>query len=105
VALTFYCEDGHAEISNVLAENALRCVALGRRNYMFVGSDSGGERAAAMYSLIGSCLCRIRHRAEDFLVSDRGRGGITEPIAISPRSVTKKPFVLSRSAGGDRYGR
>ena len=55
VALTFYCEDGHAEISNVLAENALRCVALGRRNYMFVGSDSGGERAAAMYSLIGTC--------------------------------------------------
>ena len=54
-ALTFYCEDGRAEISNVLAENALRCVALGRKNYLFVGSDSGGERAAAMYSLIGSC--------------------------------------------------
>jgi transposase len=54
-ALTFYCEDGLAEISNVLAENALRCVALGRKNYLFVGSDSGGERAAAMYSLIGTC--------------------------------------------------
>jgi transposase/uncharacterized small protein (DUF1192 family) len=54
-ALTFYCEDGRAEISNVLAENALRCVALGRKNYLFVGSDSGGERAAAMYSLIGTC--------------------------------------------------
>ena len=39
----------------MLAENALRCVALGRNNYLFVGSDSGGERAAAMYSLIGSC--------------------------------------------------
>jgi transposase/uncharacterized small protein (DUF1192 family) len=54
-ALTFYCEDGRAEISNVLAENALRCVSLGRKNYLFVGSDSGGERAAAMYSLIGTC--------------------------------------------------
>jgi hypothetical protein len=54
-ALTFYCEDGRAEISNVLAENALRCVALGRKNYLFVGSGRGGERAAAMYSLIGSC--------------------------------------------------
>jgi len=53
-ALVFYCEDGRAEISNVLAENALRCVALGRKNYLFLGSDSGGERAAAMYSLIGS---------------------------------------------------
>ncbi|GJH07158.1 IS66 family transposase [Paraburkholderia terrae] len=54
-ALTLYCEDGRVEISNVLAENALRCVALGRKNFMFCGSDSGGERAAAMYSLIGSC--------------------------------------------------
>jgi hypothetical protein len=54
-ALTFYCEDGRAEISNVLAENALRCVALGRKKHLFVGSDSGGERAAAMYSLIGTC--------------------------------------------------
>jgi len=54
-ALTLFCDDGQAEISNVLAENALRCVALGRRNYMFAGSDSGGERAAAMYSLLGSC--------------------------------------------------
>jgi len=50
-------------------------------------------------------LCRRRHKAEDFLVSDRGRRVITEPIRISPRAVTKKPFVLSRSAGGDRYGR
>ncbi|MGF6484308.1 hypothetical protein QFZ91_006535 [Paraburkholderia sp. JPY419] len=63
-ALTFYCEDGRAEISNVLAENALRCVASGRKNYLFVGSDSGGERAAAMYSLIGTCeLNEINPRA------------------------------------------
>ncbi len=53
--LTLFCGDGRVKISNVLAENALRCVALGRRNFMFAGSDSGGERAAAMYSLIGSC--------------------------------------------------
>lgn len=54
-ALMLYSDDGQAEISNILAENALRCVSLGRKNYMFAGSDSGGERAAAMYSLIGSC--------------------------------------------------
>lgn len=54
-ALVLYCEDGRVEISNALAENALRCVALGRKNFLFAGSDSGGERAAAMYSLIGSC--------------------------------------------------
>jgi hypothetical protein len=54
-ALTLYCDNGIAEIDNNLGENALRCIALGRKNFMFVGSDSGGKRAAAMYSLIGSC--------------------------------------------------
>ena len=36
------------------AERALRAVALGRKNYLFAGSNSGGDRAAAMYTLIGS---------------------------------------------------
>jgi transposase len=53
-ALTRYCEDGVLEIDNNPAERALRAVALGRKNYLFAGSDAGGERAAAMYSLIGS---------------------------------------------------
>ncbi len=41
-------------LCNSAAERALRAVALGRKNYLFAGSDCGGERAAAMYSLIGS---------------------------------------------------
>ena len=53
-ALTRYTEDGRLEIDNSAAERALRAVALGRKNYLFAGSDCGGERAAAMYSLIGS---------------------------------------------------
>jgi transposase len=53
-ALVRYCDDGHLEIDNNAAERALRAVALGRKNYLFAGSDSGGERAAAIYSLIGS---------------------------------------------------
>jgi len=53
-ALTRYCEDGRIEIDNNAAERALRSVALGRKNYLFAGSDAGGERAAAFYSLIGS---------------------------------------------------
>jgi hypothetical protein len=53
-ALTRYTEDGHLEIDNSAAERALRAVALGRKNYLFAGSDSGGDRAAAFYSLIGS---------------------------------------------------
>jgi transposase len=42
------------EIDNNAAERALRVVALGRKNYLFAGSDLGGERAASIYSLIGS---------------------------------------------------
>lgn len=53
-ALVRYCDDGNIEIDNNAAERALRGVALGRKNYLFAGSDAGGERAAAMYSLIGS---------------------------------------------------
>jgi len=53
-ALARYIEDGHIEIDNNAAERSLRGVALGRKNYLFAGSDAGGERAAAIYSLIGS---------------------------------------------------
>lgn len=53
-ALVRYCEDGRIEIDNSSAERALRCVAVGRRNYLFAGSNAGGERAAVIYSLIGS---------------------------------------------------
>jgi transposase len=53
-ALTRYCDDGALEIDNNAAERALRAVALGRKNYLFAGSDAGGERAALLYSLIGS---------------------------------------------------
>jgi transposase len=53
-ALGRYIEDGHLEIDNNAAERSLRGVALGRKNYLFAGSDTGGERAAAIYALIGS---------------------------------------------------
>lgn len=52
-ALVYYCDDGLAEIDNI-AENALRTCCLGRKNFLFMGADSGGERAATMYSLIVS---------------------------------------------------
>jgi len=53
-ALLRYCEDGRLEMDNNAAERALRAVALGRKNYLFAGSDTGGERAATLYSLIGT---------------------------------------------------
>ena len=55
-ALTRYRDDGRIEIDNNTAERAIRPVVLGRKNYLFAGSDAGGERAAAIYSLIGTCL-------------------------------------------------
>jgi transposase len=51
-ALLAYTENGRLEIDNNLAENALRGIAVGRKNWMFAGADCGGERAAAMYSLL-----------------------------------------------------
>ena len=53
-ALTRYRDDGRLEIDNNAAERALRAVALGRKNWLFAGSDEGGERAAAIYSLLGT---------------------------------------------------
>jgi transposase len=49
-----YTTDGSLEADNNAAERALRAVALGRKNYLFAGSDSGGNSAAAIYSLIGT---------------------------------------------------
>jgi transposase len=51
-ALTLILGDGRACIDNSTAERAMRPIALGRRNWTFAGSDAGGERAAAIYSLI-----------------------------------------------------
>jgi transposase len=53
-AFTRFLEDGRICLTNDAAERALRCVALGRRNWTFCGSDRGGERAAAIYTLIAT---------------------------------------------------
>lgn len=60
-ALGRFCDDGRIEIDNNAAERALRCVALGRKNYLFAGSDAGGERAAAIYSLLGTAKLNGRN--------------------------------------------
>jgi transposase len=65
-ALQRYCDDGRIEIDNNAAERALRCVALGRKNFLFAGSDSGGQSAAAFYSLLGSAKLN-GHNLEAFL--------------------------------------
>ena len=50
--LTRFATDARLEADNNIAENAIRCIALGRRNWLFAGSHSSGERAAAIYSIL-----------------------------------------------------
>jgi transposase len=54
-ALRRFLDDGHLEIDNNIAERALRRVAVGRRNWLFAGSKTGGERSAAIYTVIQTC--------------------------------------------------
>lgn len=62
-ALIRYCEDGDLEIDNNGAERSLRGVAVGRKNWLFYGSDAGGRTAAILTSLITSCK---RHGVDPF---------------------------------------
>ncbi|HLY89369.1 MAG TPA: IS66 family transposase, partial [Acetobacteraceae bacterium] len=62
-ALSRFLSDGRLETDNNRAENCLRGVALGRKNWTFAGSDAGGESAAASYTIIETALCRARHNA------------------------------------------
>jgi hypothetical protein len=50
--LSLFVTDGRLEADNNIAENAMRAIAVGRKNYLFAGSDKGGERAAAIYTLV-----------------------------------------------------
>ncbi|MGD9714486.1 MAG: transposase, partial [Thermomicrobiales bacterium] len=54
IALTRFLDDGRLCMSNNAAERELRAVAVGRRNWTFAGSDEGGRRAAAIYTLIAT---------------------------------------------------
>lgn len=60
-ALCVYTTDGRLAIDNNAAENALRRVAIGRKNWLFAGSDNGGRTAATLFSLIATCA---RHNVE-----------------------------------------
>jgi transposase len=98
-ALTRYVDDGRIEIDNSAAERALRGVAVGRGNYLFMGSNDGGERAAALYSLVETAklngldpeaylrevLTRIAehpiNRIEELLPWNIGQHGDTQRLA------------------------
>ena len=52
--LVRYCENGALSIDNNLSERSVRPVAIGRKNYLFMGSDNGGKAAAILYSMMAS---------------------------------------------------
>jgi hypothetical protein len=54
-ALSRYTDAGFLAIDNYASERALRAVAVGRKNYLFAGSDAGGRSAAVLYSAAGTC--------------------------------------------------
>lgn len=54
-ALSRFLEHGRLPLDNTLCEQQIRPVAVGRHNYLFVGGDIGGERAATLYSIIRTC--------------------------------------------------
>jgi transposase len=62
-ALNVYVTDGDLDIDNNAAENALRRIAIGRKNWLFCGSDNGGHTAAVLFSLIATCQ---RHDVDPF---------------------------------------
>lgn len=100
-ALIRYLEDGRIEIDNNAAERAIRALVLGRRNYLFAGSDAGGETAARLYSLIGSCRLNgidphlyLRHVLECIASHPINRIEELLPWRLAPLL----PLALSRAA-------
>jgi len=90
-ALTRYVEDGAVEIDNNAAERAIRALVLGRRNYLFAGSDAGGETAARLYSLVGTCRLNgldphlyLRHVLERIATHPINRIETLLPWHVSP---------------------
>lgn len=121
-AFTRFLDDGRVCLTNNAAERALRCVPLGRKAWLFCGSDRGGQRAAVLYTLIQSALCRARHkqvyagrRTMPSAEEDRARRQGGRRLATgnarhsfghqrafrksSSRSLGRNRFALSRSYG------
>ncbi|MBE7558704.1 transposase domain-containing protein [bacterium] len=77
------------EIDNNAAERALRRVALGRKNWLFAGSDEGGRRAAIIYTMIASCQ---RHGVEPFAY-------LRDVLGRIPSHLQSRIEELCRAAG------
>ena len=109
-ALVRCFDDGRLALDNNPVERALRCVAIGRKNYLFAGSDAGGRRAAAIYSLIESAKLNglnPQHYLTDVLgrIADHPARRIAELLPGTGNRSTPSalPPELARSPSGYRY--
>jgi hypothetical protein len=97
-ALTRYLGDRRVCMNNNATERALRGIAVGRRNWTFAGSDRGGERAAAVYTLIETaCVDGLRGACVDGL---RGARGLAKLLTRDRRRACVRPLRGGRMAAG-----
>lgn len=83
-ALTRYLDDGDLDIDNNTAEQALRGIAIGRKNWLFLGNDRGGRAAAIHYTLIQSAK---RHGIDPFAYLRDALLRITTEPDVDPRQL------------------
>jgi len=95
VELAAYLEYGDVEIDNNWIEQAMRPVALGRKNYLFAGSPEGGERAAILYSVLESAR-RLKLNPYDYLKDILDRLPHTAPHQLE--SLTPHAWAAQRAA-------
>lgn len=96
-ALTVFAGDGRVPIDNNSAERAMRKVALGRNNWLFAGNDTGGERAAVIYSLIETCS-RLGINPHEYLTDVLRRVGSHPQSRVA--ELTPRAWLATRAAAG-----
>lgn len=98
--LVRYTEHGEAELSNCWAENQIRPFAVGRRNWLFIGNEVSGQRAALLYSLIQSCyLNNIDPRMYLTYVLNQVhamRKGEVDPATLLPHTIDLTKLELNK---------
>ena len=114
-ALTRYLDDGNVPIDNNAVENSIRPLAVGRKNWLFVGSQQAGERAAVMLSLIESAklnghdpwaylkdvferLPTLKNRDLELLLPHNWRPANNAAAPIAPVAITPVPATVAQSA-------
>ena len=95
--LEAYAHDGQLEIDNNLVENTIRPVALGRKNYLFVGSHQVAQNLAILYSIVGTCEKNNINVYEYLNCLSQDLVGLLRKIAIekiTPDAVNRLPHRI-----------